>query len=55
MNVEGVAGDPKKVKCDGPGLKPTGVQVGKPTHFNIHTKGKLKINIKISLFLLRKC
>lgn len=37
--VEGVAGDSNKVICKGPGLEPNGNQVGKPTHFDIFTKG----------------
>uniref|UniRef100_UPI00398F5899 filamin-A-like isoform X3 n=1 Tax=Pristiophorus japonicus TaxID=55135 RepID=UPI00398F5899 len=31
--------DASKVKVDGPGLSRTGVEMGKPTHFTIHTKG----------------
>ncbi|KAA0720868.1 Filamin-C [Triplophysa tibetana] len=31
--------DANKVKAEGPGLNKTGVEVGKPTHFNIYTKG----------------
>ncbi|XP_069543923.1 filamin-C-like isoform X9 [Brachyistius frenatus] len=31
--------DAAKVKAEGPGLSRTGVEVGKPTHFTIYTKG----------------
>uniref|UniRef100_A0A9J8A9C4 Filamin C, gamma b (actin binding protein 280) n=1 Tax=Cyprinus carpio carpio TaxID=630221 RepID=A0A9J8A9C4_CYPCA len=31
--------DANKVKAEGPGLSKTGVEVGKPTHFTIYTKG----------------
>ncbi|XP_076153008.1 filamin-C isoform X11 [Alosa pseudoharengus] len=31
--------DAAKVKAEGPGLSKTGVEVGKPTHFTIYTKG----------------
>uniref|UniRef100_A0AAY4EWZ7 Calponin-homology (CH) domain-containing protein n=1 Tax=Denticeps clupeoides TaxID=299321 RepID=A0AAY4EWZ7_9TELE len=31
--------DAAKVKAEGPGLNKTGVEVGKPTHFTIYTKG----------------
>uniref|UniRef100_A0A671S761 Filamin-C-like n=1 Tax=Sinocyclocheilus anshuiensis TaxID=1608454 RepID=A0A671S761_9TELE len=31
--------DANKVKAEGPGLNKTGVEVGKPTHFTIYTKG----------------
>ncbi|XP_054862569.1 filamin-C-like isoform X3 [Amphiprion ocellaris] len=31
--------DANKVRADGPGLNRTGVEVGKPTHFTIYTKG----------------
>ncbi|XP_065146018.1 filamin-C isoform X1 [Paramisgurnus dabryanus] len=31
--------DANKVKAEGPGLNNTGVEVGKPTHFTIYTKG----------------
>ncbi|XP_076861287.1 filamin-C isoform X11 [Brachyhypopomus gauderio] len=31
--------DANKVKAEGPGLCKTGVEVGKPTHFTIYTKG----------------
>ncbi|XP_028249805.1 filamin-C-like isoform X4 [Parambassis ranga] len=31
--------DAAKVRAEGPGLSRTGVEVGKPTHFNIYTKG----------------
>uniref|UniRef100_A0A674E378 Filamin C n=1 Tax=Salmo trutta TaxID=8032 RepID=A0A674E378_SALTR len=31
--------DANKVRAEGPGLNKTGVEVGKPTHFTIYTKG----------------
>ncbi|XP_060691621.1 filamin-B isoform X1 [Hemiscyllium ocellatum] len=31
--------DASKVKADGPGLNKTGVELGKPTHFTVFTKG----------------
>ncbi|XP_059813594.1 filamin-A-like [Hypanus sabinus] len=31
--------DASKVKVEGPGLSRTGVEMGKPTHFTVHTKG----------------
>lgn len=40
--VEGHAGDPSKVTASGPGLEPTGVMVGKPTYFDIFTKGNFE-------------
>ena len=39
VRVEGVAGDSTKVTASGPGLRPDGVAVKQPTHFDIHTKG----------------
>lgn len=39
VRVEGVAGDSTKVTASGPGLRPDGVTVKQPTHFDIHTKG----------------
>lgn len=41
--VEGHAGDPSKVTASGPGLEPTGVMVGKPTYFDIFTKGDFEL------------
>lgn len=41
VKVEGYAGDPSKVKASGPGLKPTGVSAGVPTHFDVFSKGEL--------------
>lgn len=38
VNVEGVAGDSSKVSATGPGLRPEGVSVKKPTYFDIHTE-----------------
>jgi len=37
VKVEGVAGDPAVVTAHGPGIEPTGVQVGKQTQFDINT------------------
>ncbi|KAI2800805.1 hypothetical protein BLOT_012377 [Blomia tropicalis] len=37
IEVKGNPGDPAKVKCEGPGLKPKGAQVGKQSHFDIDT------------------
>lgn len=37
--VEGFAGDPKKVTASGPGLLPDGVMIGRPTYFDIFTRG----------------
>ena len=42
VEVKGVAGDPSKVKCDGPGLKSG--KVGTPTSFDIDAKGKLSMD-----------
>src|SRR5436190_219491 len=39
--VEGHAGDANKVTASGPGLEPEGVVVGRPTYFDIFTKGNL--------------
>lgn len=39
--VEGHAGDASKVTASGPGLEPEGVVVGRPTCFDILTKGNL--------------
>jgi len=39
VNVSGEAGDATKVTASGPGLQKDGVSVGKPTHFDICTKG----------------
>ena len=38
--VEGHAGDASKVTASGPGVEPEGVVVGRPTYFDIFTKGK---------------
>jgi filamin len=40
VQVQGFAGDASKVKAYGPGLEPEGVMVGRPTYFEITTKGK---------------
>ncbi|XP_027200604.2 filamin-A-like [Dermatophagoides pteronyssinus] len=39
VEVKGNPGDPAKVKCEGPGLKPKGPQVGKQTYFDVDTNG----------------
>ena len=39
VQVLGFAGDATKVKAFGPGLEPEGVMVGRPTYFEIVTKG----------------
>lgn len=41
VKVEGFAGDASKVTASGPGLKPDGVHINKPTYFEINTKSKL--------------
>ncbi|XP_067205883.1 filamin-A isoform X3 [Linepithema humile] len=38
VNVEGHAGDPRKVTASGPGLQPEGVVVNRPAFFDIFTK-----------------
>lgn len=40
VNVQGAAGDPKKVTAQGPGVEPNGNQVGKRTFFNIFLNSK---------------
>ncbi|XP_059581616.1 filamin-C isoform X2 [Alligator mississippiensis] len=42
--------DASKVKAEGPGLSRTGVEVGLPTHFTVHTKGagKAKLDVQFS-------
>uniref|UniRef100_A0A8B9EBI7 Filamin C n=1 Tax=Anser cygnoides TaxID=8845 RepID=A0A8B9EBI7_ANSCY len=42
--------DSSKVKAEGPGLSRTGVEVGKPTHFTVHTKGagKAKLDVQFA-------
>ncbi|XP_037316973.2 filamin-C isoform X1 [Pungitius pungitius] len=39
--------DAAKVRAEGPGLLRTGVEVGKPTHFTIYTKGAGKAKPKV--------
>ncbi|KAM8820778.1 filamin-C isoform 2-T2 [Eudromia elegans] len=39
--------DATKVKAEGPGLNRTGVEVGKPTHFTVHTKGAGKAPLDV--------
>ena len=41
IRVEGAAGDPKRVSASGPGLEPTGNNVGRRTFFNIFTSGEM--------------
>ncbi|XP_078797755.1 filamin-C isoform X9 [Oryzias latipes] len=36
-----------KVRAEGPGLDQTGVEVGKPTHFTVYTKGAGKAQTKV--------
>ncbi|KAM4039064.1 filamin-C isoform 1-T1 [Anomaloglossus baeobatrachus] len=42
--------DATKVKAEGPGLNRTGVEVGKPTHFTVYTKGagKAKLDVQFT-------
>ncbi|KAK5600034.1 hypothetical protein CRENBAI_011014 [Crenichthys baileyi] len=40
--------DASKVKARGPGLSPTGVESGKPTHFTVITKGAGKAPLDVS-------
>ncbi|XP_067915420.1 filamin-C isoform X2 [Heterodontus francisci] len=39
--------DAGKVKAEGPGLNRTGVEVGKPTHFTVYTKGAGKATLDV--------
>lgn len=39
VDVRGYAGDASKVSAKGPGLEPTGNQIGKQTFFEVFTKG----------------
>ncbi|XP_067325491.1 filamin-C isoform X8 [Anolis sagrei] len=39
--------DASKVKAEGPGLNRTGVEVGKPTHFTVFTKGAGKAKLDV--------
>uniref|UniRef100_A0A8C4S225 Filamin C n=1 Tax=Erpetoichthys calabaricus TaxID=27687 RepID=A0A8C4S225_ERPCA len=39
--------DANKVKAEGPGLSKTGVEVGKPTHFTVFTKGAGKAKLDV--------
>ncbi|XP_015274500.1 PREDICTED: filamin-C [Gekko japonicus] len=39
--------DASKVKAEGPGLSRTGVEVGKPTHFTVFTKGAGKAKLDV--------
>ncbi|XP_035281892.1 filamin-C isoform X9 [Anguilla anguilla] len=45
--------DAAKVRAEGPGLNKTGVEVGKPTHFTIYTKGagKAKPDVQFAAVL----
>ncbi|XP_031754945.1 filamin-C isoform X2 [Xenopus tropicalis] len=42
--------DASKVRAEGPGLNRTGVEVGKPTHFTVYTKGagKAKLDVQFA-------
>ncbi|KAG7498110.1 filamin-C-like isoform X3 [Solea senegalensis] len=40
--------DAAKVRAEGPGLNKSGVEVGKPTHFTIYTKGAGKATPKVN-------
>ena len=40
VSVEGHVGDPSRVTASGPGLRPSGVVVGRPTYFDLFTKGQ---------------
>ncbi|XP_034984429.1 filamin-C isoform X2 [Zootoca vivipara] len=40
--------DASKVKAEGPGLSRTGVEVGKPTHFTVFTKGAGKAKLDVN-------
>ncbi|XP_034777813.2 filamin-C-like isoform X4 [Acipenser ruthenus] len=40
--------DANKVKAEGPGLSKTGVEVGKPTHFTVFTKGAGKAKLDVN-------
>ncbi|XP_041442540.1 filamin-C isoform X2 [Xenopus laevis] len=42
--------DASKVRAEGPGLNRTGVEVGKPTHFTVYTKGagKAKLDVQFT-------
>ncbi|CAB1315690.1 unnamed protein product, partial [Coregonus sp. 'balchen'] len=39
--------DASKVKAEGPGVAPLGVECGKPTHFTVHTKGAGKAPVDV--------
>ncbi|KAL4624954.1 filamin-C isoform X1 [Arapaima gigas] len=39
--------DAAKVRAEGPGLNKTGVEVGKPTHFTVYTKGAGKAKLDV--------
>ncbi|MBN3305986.1 FLNC protein, partial [Amia calva] len=39
--------DAAKVRAEGPGLNRTGVEVGKPTHFTVYTKGAGKAKLDV--------
>ncbi|XP_032822250.2 filamin-C isoform X1 [Petromyzon marinus] len=39
--------DASKVKAEGPGLRPQGVEVGVPTHFTVFTKGAGKAGLEV--------
>ncbi|XP_069485637.1 filamin-C isoform X3 [Ambystoma mexicanum] len=46
--------DANKVKAEGPGLNRTGVEVGKPTHFTVFTKGAGKAKLDVQFTGLAK-
>lgn len=48
--VEGHAGDASKVTASGPGLEPEGVVIGRPTYFDIFTKGRTLNTLKAAKF-----
>lgn len=50
--VEGHAGDPAKVTASGPGLEPVGVMTGKPTYFDIFTKGNYESKFSNTVYSL---
>ncbi|KAG9345782.1 hypothetical protein JZ751_008927 [Albula glossodonta] len=46
--------DAAKVRAEGPGLNKTGVEVGKPTHFTIYTKGAGKAKPDVQFIAAHK-
>uniref|UniRef100_A0A8C4NRG7 Filamin C, gamma b (actin binding protein 280) n=1 Tax=Dicentrarchus labrax TaxID=13489 RepID=A0A8C4NRG7_DICLA len=47
--------DAAKVRAEGPGINKTGVEVGKPTHFTIYTKGAGKAKPEVHFTGAAKC